>query len=89
MEKKIEILAQIDPNDPGSIKIYSRQGFVRDGIELKVDYDTGGSDRTYASPAFGEDPMYKIPDEWDIDKQAYILKSDMSDDQTTTVCDGL
>ena len=81
-----EFSAEIDPNDPGSIKIYGPSGNVQNDIEMRID----SSERSrlsrgtypYAYPSLGN-----WNDNWDNNKQAYVMP-DQNDNETTSVCDG-
>ena len=98
-ESESKYSAEIDPENPKSVKIYSPNGVVNNDIEMKIDSDArrrlSSSAEPYAVPAFGGCPQMCNPlnccatrDNWDNDKQSYVFTNDQSEKETTTICDG-
>ena len=93
--------AEIDTDNPGSIKIYSPTGVQQNQLEMIVDTTVDGKGvnqaaagtNPWAYPGFGAPDLgyYMIGDQrnanWDTDKGSYV--NDLNQDgNTTTVCDG-
>ena len=64
-ESEGEYSAEIDPEDPNSVKIYSPSGVVQNDIALKPDWGANNqisaSVRPYARPAMGACPRMANP----------------------------
>ena len=77
-ESEGEFSAEIDPENPASVKIYSPAGDEQNNFEMKIDYrdptalhnQIGSTTKPYAYP--GVD----------------VLELDQNNEETTTVCDG-
>ena len=82
-----KLSAEIDQNNPLSLKIYSPSGDIQDDIELRIDSSEASrlSRGTYphAYPYIGT-----YQDNWDRRIGGFVQKADKGNDQTTTVCDG-
>ena len=77
-ESEGEFSAEIDPNNPGSVKIYSPAGDEQNNFEMKIDYrDPTALHNSISSTT----NPYAYPG---VD----ALNTNQNDDETTTVCDG-
>ena len=93
--------AEIDSDNPGSIKIYSSTGEQQNQLEMKVDQSVNGQGinqaaagtNPWAYPGFGSPDFgyYMTGDQdnenWNADKGSYINDLNQKG-KTTTVCDG-